>query len=128
MRQKFVLGAALLAAAMLPAGAQAQAIISNGTVQMGVRAFGDRSPDAVVLDYRLPDMDGLEVIAAIRKQDPDVPIVMITGHGSIELAVDAMKAGANDLVTKPVNFITLASTLTQCILKRSMSRNGPGRG
>ncbi len=62
-------------------------------------AFG---PDLVVLDYRLPDMDGLMVIGRIRRLDPEVPILMITGHGSIELAVDAMKAGANDLLTKPV--------------------------
>ena len=61
-------------------------------------AFG---PDLVVLDYRLPDMDGLMVIGRIRRLDPEVPILMITGHGSIELAVDAMKAGANDLKTSP---------------------------
>ena len=59
-------------------------------------------PDAIVLDYRLPDLDGVTLIQRIREVDPNVPILMITGHGSIELAVEAMKAGANDLLTKPV--------------------------
>ncbi len=73
-----------------------------GTGREGLRQFAELRPDAVVLDYRLPDMDGLAVIAAIRADDAQVPIIMITGHGSIELAVEAMKAGANDLLTKPV--------------------------
>ena len=73
-----------------------------GTGREGLKLFGELRPDAVVLDFRLPDMDGLAVIAAIRADDAQVPIIMITGHGSIELAVEAMKAGANDLLTKPV--------------------------
>ena len=72
------------------------------TAAEGLEACAAFGPDLVVLDYRLPDMDGLTVIGRIRRLDPEVPILMITGHGSIELAVDAMKAGANDLLTKPV--------------------------
>ena len=77
----------------------------------GLCAFAECSPDAVVLDYRLPDIDGIAVIARIREQDATVPILMITGHGSIELAVEAMKAGANDLLTKPVALADLRQRL-----------------
>lgn len=77
-------------------------VMTAGTGREGLRIFSEFRPDAVVLDYRLPDMDGLGVIAGIRAEDAQVPIIMITGHGSIELAVEAMKAGANDLLTKPV--------------------------
>ena len=79
----------------------------------GLSAFAECSPDAVVLDYRLPDIDGIAVIARIRAQDATVPILMITGHGSIELAVEAMKAGANDLLTKPVALADLRQRLVQ---------------
>jgi two-component system response regulator AtoC len=79
----------------------------------GISAFTECSPDAVVLDFRLPDIDGLTVIARIRALDAAVPILMITGHGSIELAVEAMKAGANDLLTKPVALGDLRQRLVQ---------------
>jgi len=58
-------------------------------------------PELVLLDYRMPDMNGIEVLHAVRKSKPDLPIVIITAHGSIELAVEAIKAGADDFVTKP---------------------------
>jgi DNA-binding NtrC family response regulator len=77
-------------------------IMTAGTAADGMIAIEKNPPDIIVLDYKLPDMDGLDVISQIRKLDAKVPIIMITGHGSIALAVDAMKAGANDLMTKPI--------------------------
>ncbi|NMG75128.1 sigma-54-dependent transcriptional regulator [Aromatoleum diolicum] len=59
-------------------------------------------PDAVVLDFNLPGINGLEALARVRTFDGSLPVIMITGHGSVELAVDAMKAGARDFLTKPV--------------------------
>lgn len=78
------------------------AVVSAASASAGLAAFATDRPDVVILDYRLPDRDGISVIQLLRAQDANVPIIMITGHGSIELAVDAMKAGANDLLTKPV--------------------------
>lgn len=77
-------------------------VSTAATALAGLECFSINPPDVVILDYRLPDMDSLQVIQHIRRQDPRVPILMITGHGSIELAVEAMKAGASDLRTKPV--------------------------
>jgi len=59
-------------------------------------------PDAVVLDFNLPGINGLEALARVHAFDGGLPVIMITGHGSVELAVDAMKAGARDFLTKPV--------------------------
>ena len=59
-------------------------------------------PDAVVLDFNLPGINGLEALARVRAFDGGLPVIMITGHGSVELAVEAMKAGARDFLTKPV--------------------------
>jgi two-component system, NtrC family, response regulator AtoC len=72
------------------------------TLLDGLTQFRERQPDVVILDYRLPDGTGLDFIQKVRSQGHNTHIILITGHGTIELAVEAMKAGANDLMTKPV--------------------------
>ena len=57
--------------------------------------------DVVITDLRMPDMDGLELLRRIRNRWSDLPVIMLTAHGSIGVAVDAMKAGANDFMVKP---------------------------
>ena len=59
-------------------------------------------PAIVLLDFNLPGMDGLAMLAEIRRRDPRIKVIMITGQGSEQVAVDAMKAGAYDYLTKPV--------------------------
>ncbi len=59
-------------------------------------------PDAVVLDYQLPGVDGLAVLRRMRSLDPRIKVVMVTGQGGVEVAVEAMKAGASDYLVKPV--------------------------
>jgi two-component system, NtrC family, response regulator AtoC len=59
-------------------------------------------PDIIVLDFNLPGMNGLEALAKIRAIDSQIKVIMMTGHGSIDLAVKAMKAGAYHFVTKPI--------------------------
>jgi DNA-binding NtrC family response regulator len=62
----------------------------------------DFQPDVLVLDYHLPKMNGLEVLAEIRKRAPRAKVIMITGNATVEVAVQAMKAGAFDYLAKPV--------------------------
>ncbi len=57
--------------------------------------------DAAILDYRLPDGDGLSVMKALLQADPDLPVIMLTAHSDVDLIVEAIKAGASDYVTKP---------------------------
>src|SRR6187200_3277055 len=59
------------------------------------------SPDLVLADQRVPGMDGVELIKKIREQAPGVPSVMITSQGTVESAVQAMRAGASDVLLKP---------------------------
>jgi len=68
-------------------------------------------PDAMVIDYRLPDGDALGLIPRVREIDPRIFIVLLTAHGSIELAVEAVKAGAEQFLTKPVDLDTLLVVL-----------------
>lgn len=71
--------------------------------ERGLEAFGDGSAwDAVLLDQRMPGMDGLETLRQIKKRQTDARVIMSTAYASIELAVDAMKLGATDFVRKPM--------------------------
>src|SRR5262249_18320955 len=66
-------------------------------------SFESQAPEVVLLDLRLPDGDGLEVLRRIRELDEHALVVMLTGHGTIESAVRAMKLGAFDYLIKPVH-------------------------
>jgi DNA-binding NtrC family response regulator len=59
------------------------------------------SPDLVLLDYQMPGMNGVEVLTEIKKRQAELPVIMITAYGTIERAVEAIKSGADDFVTKP---------------------------
>jgi len=67
----------------------------------GLAAFEARGADVVLTDLAMPDMDGMRVLEAMRAQDPGVPVLMLTAHGSERVAVAAMKAGAFDYLPKP---------------------------
>ncbi len=76
----------------------------------------------VVTDLMMPGMDGFEVLARSREIDPDVGILMITGHGSVESAVEAMKRGADDYLQKPVDLFELRKRATAIVEKRLLTR------
>jgi len=60
--------------------------------------------DAVVLDLKMEDMDGIEILKIFKKIVPDLPVIMLTGHGSKEAARDGIRLGASDYLTKPCDF------------------------
>jgi len=68
----------------------------------------DFAPDLVLTDLKMPGMDGLALLARIRENDPDLPVVMMTAFGEVETAVRAMQAGARDYLAKPVNVSELS--------------------
>ena len=67
----------------------------------GIAAFEARGADVVLTDLAMPEVDGMQVLGALRAQDPSVPVLMLTAHGSERVAVAAMKAGAFDYLPKP---------------------------
>jgi len=74
------------------------------------------SPSLVILDLRLPDMDGLEVLKEAKAMNPKLPVIMLTAHGTIETAIEAMKIGAADYITKPFDLEELKLVIKQNLL------------
>ena len=75
--------------------------LSAGDAESGLKLLRENSVDLVVTDLKLPGMNGLEFLQAIKRQNAAMPVVVMTAFGSVETAVDAMKAGASDYVLKP---------------------------
>ncbi len=88
------------------------------TVAEGMRLYQTLQPDLVIVDHNLPDGTGLTLIETIRTTDRWTKLVMITAHGGVELAVAAMKAGADDYLTKPVSLSEM-SLLAGRLLQQS---------
>jgi DNA-binding NtrC family response regulator len=88
-----------------------------GTAEEGLAAYAEFKPDVVLLDHNLPGMSGLEALARLRALDPAACVVLMTGHGGVELAVNAMKQGAADYLSKP-----LALSGVKLLIERLLDR------
>src|SRR6202007_3114237 len=72
-----------------------------GDAETGLKVLRENSIDLILTDLKLPGMNGLEFLQAVKRQNAALPVVVMTAFGSVETAVDAMKAGASDYVLKP---------------------------
>jgi len=79
-------------------------------------------PIAALIDLKLPDGDGTALIADLRARDPDIMVVVMTAHGSINTAIDAMRAGAIDFLVKPFTEERLRTTMRNCLEQRRLTR------
>ena len=85
-----------------------------------IEKFDKEEPDLLLIDLRMPIMNGLEVLKAVHKKDQDMPVIMITAHGCIETAIEAMKEGAYDYVTKPFDIDQLRIKIYRAIRMKSL--------
>ena len=76
-----------------------------------------RAPDLIILDIWLKEskLDGIDILKAVRRDNPDIPVVIISGHGNIEIAVAAVKQGAYDFIEKPFNIDQLMVVITRAM-------------
>ncbi|MDO6705812.1 quorum-sensing sigma-54 dependent transcriptional regulator LuxO [Photobacterium sp. 1_MG-2023] len=93
-----------------------------GTGSDALKAFQSFVPDLVLLDLRLPDMTGMAVLEEIRQNHPKLPVVIMTAHGSIDVAVEAMRFGAKDFLIKPCEADRLRITVNNA-LKREQENS-----
>jgi DNA-binding NtrC family response regulator len=85
------------------------------TAEEGLSRVSSIAPDVILLDFNLPRMDGLATIDILRERDPQARVVMMTGRSSVQLAVDAMKAGAVDFLVKPLSLQAVNELLQRVV-------------
>lgn len=78
-----------------------------------VRLVKEARPHLMLLDIRMPEMSGIEILKRVREIDREIGVIMITGYHDIEIAQQALKAGASDFVTKPLDLEYLATSIQQ---------------
>jgi len=96
------------------------AVDAAGCGAKALTIAGERPPDVVITDLKMPVMDGMELIGKLREQDRDVPIVVATAFGDIASAVAAMRAGAADFLTKPIDFDMLTIAIERALERRAL--------
>ncbi len=86
----------------------------------GLKKFKEKTYDVVLCDIKMPKLDGLEFLDRAREHNPDVPVIMISGHGTIETAVEAVKKGAYDYISKPPDLNRMLITIRNATDKTSL--------
>ncbi|WP_167590582.1 putative bifunctional diguanylate cyclase/phosphodiesterase [Oceanidesulfovibrio indonesiensis] len=82
-------------------------ILEAGTGRQGLDLFRKEHPDVVLLDLRMPEMGGLQLLSMFREIDPEIPVIIVSGTGVMQDAISALRLGATDFVTKPIMDFTL---------------------
>jgi two-component system nitrogen regulation response regulator NtrX len=86
----------------------------------GLKRFKEKTYDVVLCDIKMPKLDGIEFLDRAREHNPDVPVIMISGHGTIETAVEAVKKGAYDYISKPPDLNRLLITIRNATDKTNL--------
>src|SRR5450432_4194534 len=91
-----------------------------GDGEEGFRKFREKEYDVILCDIKMPKMDGIEFLEKAKEANPDLPIIMISGHGTIETAVEAVKKGAYDYISKPPDLNRMLITLRNAMDKTTL--------
>jgi two-component system, NtrC family, response regulator AtoC len=103
----------VLVALLVQAGMKAAHVASGAAA---LKSVEDSPPDVVVTDLRMPGMDGMQLLAHLTARRPEVPVIVLTAHGTVPLAVDAMRAGASDFLLKPFDREQIVYVVKKAIL------------
>ena len=86
----------------------------------GINKIREKDYDLVLCDIKMPKMDGVEVLEAVKKIKPEIPMVMISGHGDLDTAVNTMRLGAFDYISKPPDLNRLLNTVRNALDKKNL--------
>lgn len=118
----------VLAKRLAKRGLQVAQAFSGG---QGIQLLRGSDFDVALLDLKLEDMDGIEILKIFKKMDPDMPVIMLTGHGSEKASVEGMRHGAFDYLTKPYELSELVAKINDAVRLGKMRKNkdetAPGR-
>jgi signal transduction histidine kinase len=87
-----------------------------------LRVFHEADPEVILTDIKMPGMDGIELLKRIKEESPNTEVIMITGHGEMELAIQSLKYDASDFITKPIHDETLDIALRRALEKLSTKK------
>src|SRR6187399_496722 len=91
-----------------------------GDGEEGLKKFREKEYDVILCDIKMPKIDGIEFLEKAKEANPDIPIIMISGHGTIETAVEAVKKGAYDYISKPPDLNRLLITIRNAMDKTTL--------
>ena len=97
-------------------------VMTAASGEEALERLSETAPDLALIDIKMPGMDGMELLMRLRKAQPWLTVVMMTAHGCIEIAVQAIKAGAYDFVTKPFDHEALVLTLSKALERSRLLR------
>jgi two-component system nitrogen regulation response regulator NtrX len=98
------------------------AVRTAATGPAALEAYGEMPADVVLLDIKMAPMDGMETLDRLRQKDPDATVVMISGHGTVETAVEALKRGAFDFLEKPPDREIVLRRIANALAERELER------
>src|SRR5438270_2023058 len=91
-----------------------------GDGEEGLKRFKEKTYDVILCDIKMPKVDGIDFLQKAVEVNPDIPIIMISGHGNIETAVEAVKKGAYDFIQKPPDLNRLLITIRNAMERNSL--------
>jgi DNA-binding NtrC family response regulator len=97
-------------------------VSAAGSGEEGLKRIAEKEPDIVLLDLQMPGMNGLETLKAIRESNAGIEVIMLTGHGSIDTAIESIRAGAFDYVVKPCPLDELEVRIQRAIERQALRR------
>ncbi len=103
-------------------GEEGHDVVAAGTGTEGLNRFVEKAPDVVILDIRLPDIDGFTVLEDLREESETVKVIMITAFHDMDTTIRAMKAGAFDYIHKPINVDELDIAIRKALKTREMEK------
>ncbi len=91
--------------------ARGMVVTTAESADQALSIIGKESFDAIVMDFQMPGMDGMEALKAIKNKKPELQIILLTGYATVEKTVEAMKVGATDFLEKPADLEALAEKI-----------------